>query len=152
MILEKDGKPLFNFLNSVLDLFEFENITFFSTIFFSAFSLYMLWCTLKGLIKFGLRLFIVFPIHPMKVNGTWMNSFIFNIWLLLLTSVAVVHFCSEAFQGYIRLSTINKIFGVYLKRIKYVEYLFKYNVFVIGLIVRKFATLTFYNDALDPLS
>jgi len=61
-----DGKPLYNFINGVLDLFEFQDVTFFSTIVFSGLALYMLWCTMKGLFKFGLRIFVFMPIHPMK--------------------------------------------------------------------------------------
>lgn len=67
MLLEDiNKKPVANVLNSVISWFEFDNMTFFSTLVFCGFALYMLWCTTKGLFKFGLRIFIIFPIHPMK--------------------------------------------------------------------------------------
>lgn len=41
------------------------------------FSLYLLAACVKGCFKFGLRL-VWFTLHPMKPNGTYMNSFLFN--------------------------------------------------------------------------
>lgn len=45
----------------------------------------------------GFKIPLLFTIHPMKVNETWMNSFLFNVTLILITSVAVTNFCSSAF-------------------------------------------------------
>lgn len=42
------------------------------------FSLYLLAACVKGCFKFGLRL-VWFTLHPMKLNGTYMNSFLFNV-------------------------------------------------------------------------
>lgn len=41
------------------------------------FSFYLLAACVKGCFKFGLRL-VWFTLHPMKPNGTYMNSFLFN--------------------------------------------------------------------------
>lgn len=47
------------------------------------FSLYLLAACVKGCFKFGLRL-VWFTLHPMKPNGTYMNSFLFNCgWVIL---------------------------------------------------------------------
>lgn len=43
----------------------------------AVFSLYLLAACVKGCFKFGLRL-VLFTLHPMKPNGTYMNSFLFN--------------------------------------------------------------------------
>jgi len=53
------------------------------------FSIYLLWCCTKGALKFGLRIPFIFSVHPMKVNETWMNSFLFNVNLILICSVSV---------------------------------------------------------------
>ena len=37
----------------------------------------------------GVRIPFLFTIHPMKVNETWMNSFLFNVLLILICSVSV---------------------------------------------------------------
>ena len=52
---------------------------------FMLFALYMLAATIKGCFKFGTRFFLV-SLHPMKYNGTYMNSFLFNVSLFLLCS------------------------------------------------------------------
>ena len=38
----------------------------------------------------GVRIPFLFTIHPMKINETWMNSFLFNLTLILLSSVTIV--------------------------------------------------------------
>lgn len=63
---KKDGRPVANFLNELLNSTEIGDATFFSALIFSYFAFYLLMCTLKGLVKFGLRIFIFFPVHPMK--------------------------------------------------------------------------------------
>ena len=46
----------------------------------------MLFCVTKGNMKFGLRFFCL-PIHPMRIGNTMMNALLFNVLLLLITSV-----------------------------------------------------------------
>jgi hypothetical protein len=46
--------------------------------------------------------------HPMKINGTMMNSFLFNVAQILLCSVSVcvcVCVCVCAWPGEVRLAT-----------------------------------------------
>jgi len=69
----------------------------FGTLAYGLFTFYLLACVLKGCMKVGLRFFWI-PIHPMRIGGTLMNSFLFNVWLLLLCAVATVQFCFTAFQ------------------------------------------------------
>ena len=60
------GVPVANFLNELLNSVEIGDATFFSAVIFAYFAFYLLLCTLNGLVKFGLRIFIFFPIHPLK--------------------------------------------------------------------------------------
>jgi LMBR1 domain-containing protein 1 len=64
---------------------------------YAIFAFYLLACILKGNFKFGLRIFIFFPIHPMKIGNTMLNSFLFNVGLIIITAVATVQFCTSAF-------------------------------------------------------
>jgi len=41
------------------------------------------------------------PIHPMKVGRTFMNSFLFNLMLVMLAVPAIVHFIVEIFEAYL---------------------------------------------------
>ena len=51
-------------------------------------------------------------IHPMRIGNTMMSSMLFNVWMLLLTALAIVQFCSSAFSSYARLTAVDMIFGV----------------------------------------
>lgn len=123
-------------MNELLNKTEIGSATFFSAIIFSYFAFYLLMCTLKGLVKFGLRIFIFFPVHPMKQNATWMNSFLFNIMILMMATLAVCHFLAEAFSNYMRLTQLGLLFSTMIKNMDFFKFFFKNNVFVWILLVR----------------
>jgi hypothetical protein len=35
------------------------------------------------------------PVYPMKLGGTLMSSFLFNVNLIMLSSIAVIQFCAQ---------------------------------------------------------
>lgn len=106
-MIKINGYPAHSFLNKLLLGLEHGNAGFVGTAVFAFLSLYLLWCTQKGNIKFGVRIPFLFQIHIMKENETWMNTFLFNVNLMLICSVSVTHFCSKAFSQYARLSQID---------------------------------------------
>jgi LMBR1 domain-containing protein 1 len=57
-------------------------------------------------LKLGIR-FAFFTIHPMEVGKTMMNSFLFNVGVVLLCEIPVIQFCSEAFSIYARVTSIS---------------------------------------------
>lgn len=89
ILIKPNGFPVTSFLNAIFTYLEGTIVSFIGAILLSMFSIYLLACTYKGNIKFGLRIPFLFTIHPMKENETFMNSFLFNVNLLLITSVAV---------------------------------------------------------------
>jgi hypothetical protein len=64
-VIKINGQPVYPFLNNLLTALTEANVAFLSTAFFAIFCLYLLWATVKGNIKFGLRM-LCFTIHPMK--------------------------------------------------------------------------------------
>lgn len=56
-----------------------------------------------------MRVFILFPIHPMRVGGTLMNAFLFNVLLILVCAVSITQFTTQAFSQYARSTAINSI-------------------------------------------
>jgi len=101
----------------------------FGTLSVAAFSFYLLICALKGCFKFGLRFFF-FTIHPMVPNKTYMSSFLFNIALILLCSIPVVQFSTEAFADYARNTTAYQVYGTQIRYMKFFSFFFKNYVFV----------------------
>ena len=92
------------------------------------FSFYLLLCAVKGCFKFGLR-FLFFQVHPMKLNKTYMSSFLFNTGLVLLCALPVVQFSVSAFQDYARYTTINQVINVQLKYLKFFGWWWQKKVF-----------------------
>jgi hypothetical protein len=114
------------FLNSII--VELNNaFPLFAVVTYAIFSFYLLWSTVKGCIKIGMRMFFLVSIHPLKVGGTMMNRFLsrplcfppfsvinhsfthvltplfsmlFNTCLLLLTAAPVVQLSASAIPEY----------------------------------------------------
>lgn len=65
-----------------------------------------------------------------------MNSFLFNVNLILLASVSVTQFCAAAFIDYAGNSDISLIFSVQIRYLVFFVYFYKYHVFEYALFVR----------------
>jgi len=113
------------------------------TVAFAFFCLYLLLAVIAGAMVLGLRLVFI-TIHPMKWGGTLMNSFLFNVGLILLCSISVIQFCSTAFAVYAQATAAQEIFGRTLESLRGIKYLYKYNVFQIVFIVLAGLTLIYY--------
>jgi LMBR1 domain-containing protein 1 len=115
---------------------------FLGTIFYGMFAFYLIWATIKGNMKMGLRL-VFFTIHPMKLGATMMNSFLFNVGLILLCSIPVVQFCTTAFALYAHGSAIENLFGIQVTNLKFLRYFFLNNVFLYALFILAALTLIY---------
>lgn len=102
----------------------------FGTAAFALFCFYLIMCVVKGNAKLGLRL-LIFAVHPMKLGGTLMSSFLFNVNLIMLSSIAVIQFCVKAFDGYAAETAVSEIFGGDIENLQGLGVLFKYDVFMI---------------------
>jgi LMBR1 domain-containing protein 1 len=120
--------PLAPFLNSYFDWFD-GWFPLFGTLSVALFTVYLLFCAVKGCFKFGIR-FLFFHIHPMKPSKTYMSSFMFNIALVLLCALPVVQFCQDAFADYAANAEIRQIFGVQIQYLQFFTYFWTNNIFV----------------------
>lgn len=125
-----NGQPVSEFLNRIFIFLEFKLARFISTIVFAALCVYILLCVIKGNVKFGLRLFFIIKIHPMKMGRTFMNSFLFNLIFVLLCVPAVMHFILVMFQNYMRLSSAAFLFTGLLQKMKFFEFFWEHKVFI----------------------
>eukprot|EP01065_Artemidia_motanka_P034706 TRINITY_DN423_c4_g3_i1.p1 TRINITY_DN423_c4_g3~~TRINITY_DN423_c4_g3_i1.p1 ORF type:complete len:514 (+),score=175.22 TRINITY_DN423_c4_g3_i1:116-1657(+) len=92
---------------------------------YSAFAIWMLWAAVKGCFKLGLN-FGVIQIHPMKVDGTLMSSFLFNTMIVLLVSVVVTQFCAMSFRMYAANTVVDGIFMTYVTNLKGIGFIMQY--------------------------
>ena len=105
----------------------------FGTAAFAIFCFYMVAITVKGCAKFGLNLLVI-SVHPMRVGGTLMSSFLFNVALILLSTQAVIQFCAQAFAVYAESTEVQDIFGNEVEHLWGLKYLYIENVFIYALL------------------
>jgi len=117
--------PISPFLNIMFIALD-QVFGLFGTAMYGLFSMYLLFCVLKGNFKFGLRIPFIFAVHPMRPGETTMNSFMFNVMLLMIASVTVVGLCATAFSLYARLSAIDVIYNIGVKNMKGIKYVWRY--------------------------
>ena len=135
IIIKRNGRPIHSFLNIPLVKLTDINLSFVSICIFTVLSLYLLLITIKGNFKFGLRIMILGTIHPMKKDKTYMNSILFNVMLVMITSVSVIQFSIRAFGEYTSLTEADIIFNTQIKYLSFYSFFFKNNIFEYGLII-----------------
>ncbi|KAK7845774.1 limr family protein [Quercus suber] len=134
--------PLSPFLNEVF--IKLDSVWgLLGTVAFAFFCFYLLLAVIAGAMMLGLRLVFV-TIHPMKWGATLMNSFLFNVGLILLCSISVIQFCSTAFAYYAQATAAQEIFGHTLESLRGIRYLYKYNVFQIAFVALAGLTFVYY--------
>ncbi|XP_010253885.1 PREDICTED: LIMR family protein At5g01460 [Nelumbo nucifera] len=134
--------PLSPFLNEVF--IKLDGIWgLLGTAAFAFFCFYLLLAVIAGAMMLGLRLVFI-TIHPMKWGATLMNSFLFNVGLILLCSISVIQFCATAFGYYAQATAAQEIFGHTLQSLRGIKYLYKYNVFQIAFIALAGLTFVYY--------
>lgn len=129
VIIKPNGQPITRGLNILLVFLTENNISFIAIAIFSFFCVYLLLATIKGNFKFGVRMILLGSIHPMKKNETYMNSILFNIMLVMITSVSVNQFCVKAFNEYAAMTDIDMIFSAQIQYMTFFVYFYKYNIF-----------------------
>jgi len=72
-----------------------------------------------------------------------MNSFLFNVNLILICSVAVCQFCSSAFSQYARLTDIDMMFNTQIRYLRFFTWFYDNSVFEYGILIWSFLTMMF---------
>ena len=104
------------FLNDMLIVLN-DTFSLLAVLAYAIFAFYLLLCTFKGQVKFGMRV-VFFKIHPMKVGDTMLNALLFNAAITLIASVAVIQFCGQSFSEFASDTAINALLNVYVRRLK----------------------------------
>ena len=125
----KDRRPGYPFLSYMLIFFQDHDVSFLSFLFFGILTLYLLFCVMKGNFQFGVRFLCCWSVHPMKKGKTYMNSFLFNISLVLLGSMAITQFVSDCLSDYVAFTDIDTLFNTLIKNLKFFRYFYRYYVF-----------------------
>ncbi|KAJ7523093.1 hypothetical protein O6H91_18G037000 [Diphasiastrum complanatum] len=139
MLVQPPAAPLLNQVFVKLD----NAWGLLGTVAFAIFCMYLILAVIAGEMHLGMNLIFI-TIHPMKYGGTLMNSFLFNVGLILLCSISVIQFCAKAFSLYAQATAVQEIFGYTLESLRGLKYLFRYNVFQFVFILLSIGTLIYY--------
>ncbi|KAA0152010.1 hypothetical protein FNF29_04125 [Cafeteria roenbergensis] len=137
--------PVTPFLNDYFTFFD-TFASFIGTASLGLFCMYLLFAVVKGAFKFGAR-FLLCAVHPMQRRRTYLNSFFFNIALLLICVLPVVQFCTQAFSSYARLTDAGVIFGAQIQNLRFFKYLWQTNAFVYALLAIVLLSLAYFTCA-----
>jgi len=84
----------------------------------------------------------IYLYHSYSKNETYMNSFLFNILVILLSSVSITQFCAYSFREYGSMTDIEIIFSYQIKYLMFFNWFYRYHVF--EYILFGFAVLSFF--------
>ncbi|CAD7967432.1 unnamed protein product [Amoebophrya sp. A120] len=144
---EENEEPVSLMLNEFLQAFESSGLFVLAAVFFAILNMHLVFATVTGCLKVGMRAFCLFSIHPMKKGHTPLNSLLFNAILVNFTSCAIVQFAQLAFRDYARATTADVVFNAQIRYLKFYRAFFENDVFVIMLLcwcLLSFAYLLMY--------
>lgn len=72
-----------------------------------------------------------------------MNSFLFNVILLLIASVGITQLAASCFPSYSRNTQIYNMFGIQINYMRFYTYIYKKEIFPIALVIWTFLALIY---------
>lgn len=128
VLVKPGGNPVHPFLNELLEEIRAGHVEFISTTIFAGLALYLLWATVKGNIKFGLR-FFCFTLFPMRQNETFLSSLIFNAFMINLWAFSLLQFLTTNFSMFARKTDAFKIFIIQIENTWFFKWFYSNDVF-----------------------
>ncbi|KAI9183691.1 hypothetical protein H9P43_004609 [Blastocladiella emersonii ATCC 22665] len=126
--------PMFGSLSLTSFLNDFflsvGNIPFVGVALYALFTFWLQLCVIKGTTKLGMRILFI-TIHPMRIGETMMSSMVFNVGLILFSSLAVAQFSTMAFADYARYTSSQTIFVSMIRNLRELKYCYNILIFVI---------------------
>lgn len=84
-------------------------------------------------------------VHPLEPGKTLLNSFMFNVQLVLLCVLPTVQFSTQAFASYARYTEADVIFGSQMRYIQGFRYFWQYNVFIFMMLGFSLLSLIYFS-------
>jgi LMBR1 domain-containing protein 1 len=116
----------------------------FGTLTIGTMAIYLLLCASVGAAKFGTRFFLI-EVHPLEPGKTLLNSFMFNVQLVLLCVLPTVQFSTNAFSQYARATEADNLFGTQMNYIQGFRFFWQYNVFLFVLLSFVLLSLIYFS-------
>lgn len=107
-----------------------NGVGFLSVAIYAILVLYLQGCSVKGSIVFGIRIPFVITFHPMIKDRTYLNSFLFNVNLMMLTSIGTTQLTVLTFPSYLNESYLGQIINTQVAYLPFFGFIFKYRIFM----------------------
>ncbi|KAI9224739.1 LMBR1-like membrane protein [Blastocladiella britannica] len=120
--------PLTTFLNGFF--VQVSNVPFVGVALYAVFTFWLQLCVIKGTTKVGMRILFM-SVHPMRIGETLMASMVFNVGLILFSSLAVAQFSTTAFTDYARYTSSQTIFVAMIRNLSQLQYAYTVLTFVL---------------------
>jgi LMBR1 domain-containing protein 1 len=134
VLVKPKGNPVHPFLNNMLEGMQRGHVEFLSTTMLAFLALYLLWATIKGNIKFGLR-FFWFTLYPMRPNETFLSSLIFNAFMVNVWAMSLMQYLVENFSMFARWTDAYLIFAIQIRNTWFFKWFYANEIFTWFLIV-----------------
>lgn len=141
--LRMDGQARFSFLDPLLLSLSEGSISFLATGIYSLMVLYLQGCAVKGNIIFGLRIPFILNFHPMKKDRTFLNSFLFNVSMMMLCSIATTELTIITFPTYLQNSFLGTLFIDQIFKLPMFGWLFSNRIFMYAFCIIEIITFIF---------
>jgi len=135
------GHTVTGFLNDFLSLIKRWEVYVIDLITYGTLVAYLLASVIKGCLKVGLRVFFLFAVKPMKKGDTHLNTLLFNVAVILLSSAAVAQFSVEAFLEYVEGTVADFVFRIEVENIPFFAFFYDNRLFVWAMSVISLITL-----------
>lgn len=127
----KGGVPVFTFFDPILlNLQQDSGLGFLSVGIYAILVLYMQGSAVKGNITFGVRIPFLISFHPMKKDRTFLNSFLFNVNIMMLSSIATTQLTVIAFPTYLASSYLGQTFKNQIFFLPFFGWVYKNRIFM----------------------
>lgn len=97
---------------------------------YSLMVLYLQGCAVKGNIVFGVRIPFVISFHPMKKDRTYLNTFLFNVNIMMLTSIATTQLTVMVFPTYLQESYLGNFFRTQVFKLPFFGWIYQNRIFM----------------------
>ena len=122
------------FLDRMLIFFELQNANFVGIALLMILCIFLTIATIKGTLFFSNSVPFI-TIHPIVEGKTWLNSFLFQLTLCVLSSASLVHLMLGSFPYYLRGGEISVMMGQILEGMHFVKFFISKKIFIYGYLI-----------------
>lgn len=123
-LIRVNGVPVWSFLSHFFQFVERKMSGFVTVVITLVFVFAILVLVIKGVTTFGFRFFCCISLYPLKLGKTLINSFLFNILVLLTCVPAIMHFVFIILKSFLYRTSGVFLFETLIHKVKLISWIF----------------------------